>query len=190
MGFFTWHARLEANHARHTWQELEDFCAQQAVDENAFIRNACEMLDGVMVFWRGLDEQRRALGRRNAACPGPLSSRRHGAPPPNARALRAASRVSKCASRNSWIKTANPLAELPAFARDARRICRCIGTCFSRASSTARAWRCSERASSARIPRASARKPRPSASARPWRARTCSCARTARPERCSCAACG
>ena len=61
MGFFTWHARLEANHARHTWQELEDFCAKKPVDENVFIRNACEMLDGVMVFWRGLDEQRRAL---------------------------------------------------------------------------------------------------------------------------------
>lgn len=62
MGFFTWHARLEANHARHTWQELEGFCAQQPVDQDSFVRHAREMLDGVAVFWHGLDEQRRAIG--------------------------------------------------------------------------------------------------------------------------------
>lgn len=68
MAFFTWHARLEANHARHTWQELEAFYEQQAVDEDAFIHYAREMLDAVLVFWRGLDEQRRALdeGGRHA----------------------------------------------------------------------------------------------------------------------------
>jgi hypothetical protein len=59
--FFTWHARLEANHAHHTWQELEVFCAQQPVDEDSFVQRAREMLDGVAVFWRGLDEQRRAI---------------------------------------------------------------------------------------------------------------------------------
>jgi hypothetical protein len=61
MGFFTWHARLEANHAHHTWQELDAFCAQQPVDEDSFVRYAREMLDGVAAFWRGLDEQRRAI---------------------------------------------------------------------------------------------------------------------------------
>jgi pyrroloquinoline quinone (PQQ) biosynthesis protein C len=61
MGFFTWHARLEANHAQHTWAELEAICANQDVDESAFIEYANEMLDGVFVFWRGLDQQRRAL---------------------------------------------------------------------------------------------------------------------------------
>jgi hypothetical protein len=61
IAFFTWHARLEANHAHHTWQELETFCEQQCVDEDAFIRTANEMLDGVLVFWRGLDEQRRRI---------------------------------------------------------------------------------------------------------------------------------
>ncbi len=61
MAFFTWHARLEANHARHTWQELEAFCAQQPVDEDSFVRHAREMLDGVAVFWRGLDDQRRTI---------------------------------------------------------------------------------------------------------------------------------
>lgn len=61
IGFFTWHARLEANHARHTWQELEAYCAEHAVDQDAFIRYANEMLDAVLVFWRGLDDQRRAI---------------------------------------------------------------------------------------------------------------------------------
>jgi hypothetical protein len=61
MAFFTWHARLEANHARHTWQELETFCAERRVDEDAFVRRARDMLDSVLVFWRGLDDQRRAL---------------------------------------------------------------------------------------------------------------------------------
>jgi len=61
MGFFTWHARLEANHARHTWQELETLCAEQPIDADSFVLHAREMLDGVAVFWRGLDEQRRAF---------------------------------------------------------------------------------------------------------------------------------
>ena len=66
--FFRWHARLEANHAHHTWEELEAFCASRAFDEDAFVRHANEMLDGVFVFWRGLDEQRLALqGERGSA---------------------------------------------------------------------------------------------------------------------------
>jgi hypothetical protein len=31
------------------------------IDEDAFIDHSNEMLDGVAVFWDGLDEQRRAL---------------------------------------------------------------------------------------------------------------------------------
>lgn len=61
IGFFSWHARLEANHARHTWQELEEFYVQRPVDEDEFVEHAREMLDAVWVFWSGLDEQRRAL---------------------------------------------------------------------------------------------------------------------------------
>jgi hypothetical protein len=61
LAFFTWHARLEANHARHTSDELEQLCERQSLDGDAFIRHAREMLDGVMVFWRGLDEHRLAL---------------------------------------------------------------------------------------------------------------------------------
>ena len=61
LGFFSWHARLEQTHAQHTWDELESFCREREVDEDAFIRNANEMLDGVYVFWKGLDEQRRRI---------------------------------------------------------------------------------------------------------------------------------
>jgi hypothetical protein len=62
IAFFTWHARLEANHARHTREELEGFCADREVDEDRFVRHANEMLDAVLVFWRGLDDQRRKIG--------------------------------------------------------------------------------------------------------------------------------
>jgi hypothetical protein len=62
LAFFTWHARVEANHARHTWDELEEVYASRHVDEDAFIKHANEMLDGVHVFWKGLNEQRRQSG--------------------------------------------------------------------------------------------------------------------------------
>ena len=61
LAFFTWHAKLEQTHAQHTWDELEAFYGTHEVDEDAFIGNASEMLDGVYVFWKGLDEQRRQL---------------------------------------------------------------------------------------------------------------------------------
>jgi hypothetical protein len=64
VGFFTWHARLEANHSKHTWDELETTLAYCDLDVNEFVRNANEMLDAVAVFWRGLDDQRQMLGEQ------------------------------------------------------------------------------------------------------------------------------
>jgi hypothetical protein len=61
IGFFSWHARLEANHAQHTWDELMEWYAVHDVDEDAFVARAIEMLDAVHVFWRGLDGQRREI---------------------------------------------------------------------------------------------------------------------------------
>jgi pyrroloquinoline quinone (PQQ) biosynthesis protein C len=61
IGFFTWHARIEANHAQHTQGELEELLADHYIDEERFIKNANLMLDAVLVFWRGLDFQRAAL---------------------------------------------------------------------------------------------------------------------------------
>ena len=59
-GFFVWHDRLEAQHARHTQEELEEFYFQCDLNEDAFIRYGSEMLDGVAAFWDGLDQQRTA----------------------------------------------------------------------------------------------------------------------------------
>ena len=75
IGFFTWHARLEANHAQHTWDELSNWLAGREIDEDAFVARANEMLDAVNVFWTGLDRQRQdiaALGALGAhpACNG------------------------------------------------------------------------------------------------------------------------
>jgi hypothetical protein len=61
IGFFTWHARIEANHAQHTSDELTELLAEHYIDEERFVRNANLMLDAVLVFWRGLDFQRAAL---------------------------------------------------------------------------------------------------------------------------------
>ena len=61
IGFFTWHARIEANHAQHTQDELAELLADHHIDEDRFVRNANLMLDAVLVFWRGLDFQRAAL---------------------------------------------------------------------------------------------------------------------------------
>jgi pyrroloquinoline quinone (PQQ) biosynthesis protein C len=61
IGFFTWHARIEANHAQHTSDELGELLAEHYIDEDRFVRNANLMLDAVLVFWRGLDFQRAAL---------------------------------------------------------------------------------------------------------------------------------
>jgi hypothetical protein len=61
LGFFVWHNRLEAQHALHTQEELEEYYFENQFGENAFIRYGNEMLDGVAAFWDGLDEQRKAL---------------------------------------------------------------------------------------------------------------------------------
>jgi hypothetical protein len=61
IGFFTWHARIEANHAQHTSAELEELLANHYIDQDRFVRTANLMLDAVLVFWRGLDFQRVAI---------------------------------------------------------------------------------------------------------------------------------
>ena len=61
LGFFIWHDKLEAQHAAHTQEELEELYFTQDLNEDAFIHYGNEMLDGVAIFWDGLDEQRREL---------------------------------------------------------------------------------------------------------------------------------
>ena len=58
IAFFTWHDRVEDQHAAHTWTELEEDFFAAEIDPDKFTRAAREMLDGVEAFWKGLDEAR------------------------------------------------------------------------------------------------------------------------------------
>jgi hypothetical protein len=65
LGFFLWHDMVEDQHAKHTWEELEEeFFGHEVVDENKVIKGGVEMLDGVTAFWNGLNSDR--LARRSA----------------------------------------------------------------------------------------------------------------------------
>ena len=61
LAFFTWHSRLEAQHALHTQEELEELYCTRDIDEDRFIEIGNEMLEAVATFWEGLDTQRREL---------------------------------------------------------------------------------------------------------------------------------
>lgn len=61
LAFFTWHARLEAQHAQHTQEELEELYFARDLDEGGFIHYGNEMLEGVAAFWDGLEEQCKKL---------------------------------------------------------------------------------------------------------------------------------
>lgn len=61
LAFFTWHDRIEDQHAAHTQEELEEYFSEHEVDEDAFIKFGNEMLDAIQVFWTGLDDQRLKL---------------------------------------------------------------------------------------------------------------------------------
>ncbi len=61
LGFFTWHALIESQHAAHTQEELEELYFERKIDEDKFILDGNEMLDGVAVFWDGLESRRKQL---------------------------------------------------------------------------------------------------------------------------------
>ena len=60
LAFFTWHDKIEAQHAQHTWNELRELYFNYDVhfDEDLFINTGLEMLDGVQKFWTGLNLNR------------------------------------------------------------------------------------------------------------------------------------
>jgi hypothetical protein len=70
LAFFTWHDRVEEQHAAHTMAELLDAYRRPGFDEEKFLRGAHEMLDGVEVFWDGLDAARRRMAANQAAAGG------------------------------------------------------------------------------------------------------------------------
>jgi pyrroloquinoline quinone (PQQ) biosynthesis protein C len=68
LAFFTWHDKIEEQHKAHVWDELMECYASPKFREEPFLRTGVKMLDGVKVFWDGLDRDRRdALRLRKAS---------------------------------------------------------------------------------------------------------------------------
>ncbi|MDV2993747.1 MAG: hypothetical protein N4J56_003401 [Chroococcidiopsis sp. SAG 2025] len=55
LAFFTWHNRVEAQHAGHTLEELEEVYFKPDFDRAKFIQGGREILDAIAVFWDGLN---------------------------------------------------------------------------------------------------------------------------------------
>lgn len=62
LAFFTWHDRIEDQHALHTQEELEEYYLTHKIDEDAFIKYGNEMMHAIWVFWDGLNQQRKKIG--------------------------------------------------------------------------------------------------------------------------------
>jgi hypothetical protein len=60
LGFWTWHDKVEDQHAAHTADELAETYRLPGFDEERFLTGAAEMLAGVKAFWDGLDRDRQA----------------------------------------------------------------------------------------------------------------------------------
>jgi hypothetical protein len=58
LAFFTWHNRVEAQHAAHTMEELEEIYFDEDFDRNRFFKGGKEILEGVAAFWDGLHQDR------------------------------------------------------------------------------------------------------------------------------------
>jgi hypothetical protein len=59
VAFFTWHNRVEAQHAGHTMEELEKVFFAPNFDPARFFAGAHQVLDAIAVFWDGLEDDRR-----------------------------------------------------------------------------------------------------------------------------------
>ena len=60
LAFWTWHDKVEDQHASHTADELAAAVTAPGFDPDSFLRGATEILGGVAAFWNGLDADRRA----------------------------------------------------------------------------------------------------------------------------------
>lgn len=58
LAFFTWHNRVEAQHAGHTLEELEAAYFHPDFDRARFLQGGREILEAIAVFWDGLDRDR------------------------------------------------------------------------------------------------------------------------------------
>jgi hypothetical protein len=58
VAFFTWHNRVEAQHAGHMMEELEEVFFSPKFDQARFFQGANEVLDAIAIFWDGLESDR------------------------------------------------------------------------------------------------------------------------------------
>ena len=58
LAFFTWHNRVEAQHAGHTMEELEEVYFSPDFRRDKFFQGGREILDAIATFWEGLQEDR------------------------------------------------------------------------------------------------------------------------------------
>jgi pyrroloquinoline quinone (PQQ) biosynthesis protein C len=58
LAFFTWHNRVEGQHASHTLEELEETYFADGFDREKFLQGGREILEGVAAFWDGLEADR------------------------------------------------------------------------------------------------------------------------------------
>jgi hypothetical protein len=66
LAFFTWHDKIEDQHKAHVWEELKECYESPKFREEPFITAGIEMLDGVKVFWDGLNDLRPRTSRAAA----------------------------------------------------------------------------------------------------------------------------
>jgi pyrroloquinoline quinone (PQQ) biosynthesis protein C len=59
LAFFTWHNRVEAQHAGHTLEELEEVYFKPEFDRAKFIQGGQAILSAIAVFWDGLESDRK-----------------------------------------------------------------------------------------------------------------------------------
>ncbi len=58
LAFFTWHDKIEAQHREHVWDEFRGCYESPKFREEPFINAGVQMLDGVKMFWDGLNDAR------------------------------------------------------------------------------------------------------------------------------------
>ena len=59
LAFFTWHNRVEGQHAGHTLEELEEVYFKPEFDRDKFMQGGREILEAIAVFWDGLESDLR-----------------------------------------------------------------------------------------------------------------------------------
>lgn len=58
LAFFTWHNRVEAQHAGHTLEELESVYFHPEFNRDRFLQGGQEILEAIAIFWDGLEDDR------------------------------------------------------------------------------------------------------------------------------------